>query len=86
MRKRARFGNLLGITCVCLSVSPFILAQEDTLGQDGVYAALGVFGQMIWIDPSRNIVIALHSAWPNAGDSTLREHRTAFIEALAAAL
>ena len=34
MRKRARFGNLLGITCACLSVSPFILAQEDTLGQD----------------------------------------------------
>lgn len=53
---------------------------------DGVYAALGVFGQIIWIDPSRDIVIVLHSAWPNAGDSTLREHRTAFIEALAADL
>ncbi len=53
---------------------------------DGVYAALGVFGQMIWIDPSRNIVIALHSAWPNAGSPELREHRTAFINALAADL
>ena len=53
---------------------------------DGVYAALGVFGQMIWIDPNRQIVIALHSAWPNAGDKELREHRMAFIRALADAL
>ena len=53
---------------------------------DGVYAALGVFGQMIWIDPSRGIVIALHSAWPSAGNSELREHRMAFINALAAEL
>ena len=53
---------------------------------DGVYAALGVFGQMIWIDPKRNIVIALHSAWPSAGNSELREHRMAFISALADAL
>ncbi|MEZ5550545.1 MAG: serine hydrolase [Pseudomonadales bacterium] len=53
---------------------------------DGVYAALGVFGQMIWIDPSRRIVIALHSAWPSAGTPVLREHRAAFIKALAASL
>jgi CubicO group peptidase (beta-lactamase class C family) len=53
---------------------------------DGVYAALGVFGQIIWIDPSREIVIALHSAWPNAGNAELRDHRAAFIKALADAL
>ena len=53
---------------------------------DGVYAALGVFGQIIWIDPSREIVIAVHSAWPNAGDVELRDHRAAFITALADAL
>ncbi len=38
MCKRAiellRFVNLTGIVCVCLSVSPFTLAQEETLGQD----------------------------------------------------
>jgi len=32
----------------------------------GAYAAKGVFGQFIWIDPSRNVVIAMHSAWPSA--------------------
>jgi len=53
---------------------------------DGVYAALGVFGQIIWIDPSRRIVIAMHSAWPVAGNQALREHRMAFIQALADAL
>jgi len=53
---------------------------------DGVYAALGVFGQMIWIDPKRNIVIALHSAWPSAGSAELRNHRMAFVNALADSL
>jgi CubicO group peptidase (beta-lactamase class C family) len=53
---------------------------------DGVYAASGVFGQMIWIDPSREIVIAMHSAWPVAGSEELREHRTAFVKALASEL
>ncbi len=50
---------------------------------DGVYAAIGVFGQMIWIDPKREIVIAMHSAWPVAGNNELRAHRTAFVNALA---
>ena len=53
---------------------------------DGVHAALGVFGQMIYIDPNRNIVIALHSAWPSADSAELLEHRMAFINALADAL
>ena len=53
---------------------------------DGVYAALGVFGQTIWIDPHRNIVIALHSAWPKATDRAQSAHRSAFINALADAL
>ena len=53
---------------------------------DGVYPALGVFGQIIWIDPARRIVIVMHSAWPVAGNQQLREHRMAFIKALADAL
>jgi CubicO group peptidase (beta-lactamase class C family) len=56
------------------------------LFDDGVYAALGVFGQMIWIDPSREIIIAMHSAWPVAGNEDLRDHRTAFVNALAGEL
>lgn len=53
---------------------------------DDTYAAFGVFGQMIWIDPERNIVIALHSAWPVAGTDELRDHRATFVQALAEAL
>ncbi|MDJ0789393.1 MAG: serine hydrolase [Myxococcota bacterium] len=30
---------------------------------DGVFAARGVYGQYIWVDPSRDVVIALASAW-----------------------
>ena len=50
----------------------------------GAYAALGIFGQMIWIDPRSQTVIALHSAWPQAVDARLGAHRWAFVEALAA--
>lgn len=50
------------------------------------FAAFGVFGQMIYIDPERNVVIAVHSAWPVAGSEELRTHRAAFVNALADAL
>ncbi len=30
------------------------------------YAAEGVFGQMIWIDPTENLVIVTHSTYPQA--------------------
>ena len=53
---------------------------------DGVYAALGIFGQLIYVDPSKNLVIAMHSAWPQAGSSELGAHRAAFLAALAKAL
>ncbi len=33
---------------------------------DGSYAAQGIFGQGIFIDPSRNLVIASNSNWPRA--------------------
>ena len=53
---------------------------------DGAYGGLGIFGQQIWIDPRRSIVIAQHAAWPNAGDEALDAHRAAFLAALADAL
>ena len=37
---------------------------------DGSYAAQGIFGQGIFIDPKRNLVIASNSNWPIASDST----------------
>lgn len=39
--------------------------------EDGAYAASGIFGQGIFIDPARNLVIAHNSSWQSAlGDST----------------
>jgi CubicO group peptidase (beta-lactamase class C family) len=56
------------------------------LRPDGAYAAVGIYGQMIWIDPHSETVIAIHSAWPEASSKTLSEHRWAAIEAMAAAI
>ncbi|MEN7341467.1 MAG: serine hydrolase [Pseudomonadota bacterium] len=36
------------------------------LKDDGAYGAEGIFGQAIYIDPNQDVVIALHSARPNA--------------------
>ncbi|MEM8900353.1 MAG: serine hydrolase [Bacteroidota bacterium] len=37
-------------------------------GLDGnrTFAAYGIFGQMIWVDPTENLVVVTHSAWPEA--------------------
>ena len=56
------------------------------LQQDGIYAALGVFGQTIWIDPANKIVIATHNSWPKATDRALHEQRLALFRALTVAL
>ena len=53
------------------------------LRPDGAYAALGIFGQTIWINPASETVIAMHSAWPRATDSGLSAHRWAVVDALA---
>jgi CubicO group peptidase (beta-lactamase class C family) len=36
---------------------------------DGSYAARGIFGQGIFIDPKRKLIIASNSSWPQATDS-----------------
>ncbi|NMW25815.1 beta-lactamase family protein, partial [Rhodanobacter denitrificans] len=33
---------------------------------DGSYAAIGIFGQMVYVDPARQLVIAQVGAWPHA--------------------
>ena len=39
---------------------------------DGIYAAEGIFGQVIWIDSKNNLVIALQSSWSKLGATVLR--------------
>lgn len=54
---------------------------------DGSFAAQGIFGQGIFIDPKRNLVIASNSNWPKATDSkTVGAQREAFYKAVQAAV
>ncbi len=45
---------------------------------DGTYAAQGIFGQGIFIDPKRKLVIASNSNWPSATHEVSAEARQAF--------
>jgi CubicO group peptidase (beta-lactamase class C family) len=52
----------------------------------GRYAASGIFGQYIYVDPETQVVVAIHSLWPVAYNRELPAHRRAFLEALAPAV
>ncbi|MEM8548567.1 MAG: serine hydrolase, partial [Pseudomonadota bacterium] len=53
----------------------------------GSYAAQGIFGQGIFIDPARDLVIASNSNWPKATDyATVGQQREAFYRAVQDAL
>jgi CubicO group peptidase (beta-lactamase class C family) len=56
------------------------------LMQPEVFAAEGVFGQIIWVDRRHNLVIAMHSAWPAAWGPELESELMAFIRAITARL
>ena len=56
------------------------------LSEGGAYSAIGIFGQGIYVDPARQVVIATHGAWPAAGGDAFYEHRQAFFAALATQL
>lgn len=49
---------------------------------DGSYAARGIFGQGIFIDPKRKLVIASNSNWPRATDPAGNDGREAFYKAV----
>ena len=53
---------------------------------DGSFAAQGIFGQGIFIDPARNLVIASNGNWPVASNALYRERRNAFYRAVQAAV
>ncbi len=52
------------------------------LGDGQSYAARGIFGQGIFIDPSDNVVIVTHSAWPVPTGTEFSAHRDALVAAL----
>jgi CubicO group peptidase (beta-lactamase class C family) len=49
---------------------------------DGSYAAIGIFGQMVYVDPARQLVIAQVASWPAATSKELVEERRAFVSAI----
>lgn len=53
---------------------------------DGSYSANGIFGQMIYVHPMQNIIIAQVAAWPYAGSEELSEARQNFLDAVLKAL
>ncbi len=56
------------------------------LGEQGVYAARGIFGQAILIDPGARLVVATHSAWPNPTGIEFSAHRDSLVAAVKAAI
>jgi CubicO group peptidase (beta-lactamase class C family) len=49
---------------------------------DGSYAAIGIFGQLLYVDPARGLVIAQVAAWPHADTDALVAARRAFVAAV----
>lgn len=49
---------------------------------DGSYTANGIFGQFIYINPKKNVVIAQTAAWPIAGSKELNQKRNEFVKAV----
>jgi len=47
---------------------------------DGSYDAVGIFGQMIHIDPAHRLIIVTLSNWPKATGSDLSAKRAALVE------
>lgn len=49
---------------------------------NGSYAAIGIFGQMVYVNPKKNLVIVQIAAWPEASSKALTNRRQQFIEAV----
>jgi len=53
---------------------------------DGAFAAIGIHGQLIFIDRSRRLVVAINSAWPVATGADRSAARTRFLNLITAAV
>ncbi|GAC12953.1 serine hydrolase domain-containing protein [Aliiglaciecola lipolytica] len=54
--------------------------------EDGSFTARGIFGQTIFIDPKRELVIAFNGNWPTATDADLDRKRFTFIDSVQSAI
>jgi len=53
---------------------------------NGAFAGIGIFGQLLYVDPARHLVIAQMAAWPVATNEEQARARTAFVDAVIAGL
>lgn len=49
---------------------------------DGAYAGIGIFGQLLHVDPARHLVIVQLAAWPVATDDAQAKDRAGFVQAV----
>jgi CubicO group peptidase (beta-lactamase class C family) len=49
---------------------------------DGSFTARGIFGQTIFIDPKRQLVVAFNGNWENATEQALNKQRFEFIDSV----
>jgi CubicO group peptidase (beta-lactamase class C family) len=52
----------------------------------GGFAAIGIYGQLVHVDPSRRLVVAISSAWPVATGQAQSDARSAMLVRIAAAV
>jgi CubicO group peptidase (beta-lactamase class C family) len=53
---------------------------------DGTFRAIGIHGQMIYIDPERHLVLAIYSAWPEAESDKRRAAAAIFLDTVTKAI
>jgi CubicO group peptidase (beta-lactamase class C family) len=53
---------------------------------NGAFAGIGIFGQLLYIEPARHLVIVQLAAWPVATNDEQARARTAFVQAVIAGL
>jgi CubicO group peptidase (beta-lactamase class C family) len=54
-------------------------------GPQGTFSAVGIFGQMVHVDPARRLVVVTASAWPQATGRELSAARAALVMKITAA-
>jgi len=53
---------------------------------NGAFAGIGIFGQLLYVDPARHLVVVQMAAWPVATSDEQARARTAFVQAVIAGL
>jgi CubicO group peptidase (beta-lactamase class C family) len=54
--------------------------------REGTFAAIGIHGQLIFVDPARRLVIAMNSAWPEATNAERSKARMEFLKIITEAV